>query len=85
MSLITPKKAASLLDVSERRLADWRQVGKGPRFVKLGDSPQDEVRYDERDVQKYIESRRRKHTNDPGPEVKKQRRRRKPNEAKAAA
>ena len=31
--LVSAKKAAALLDTTEKTLADWRRVGRGPKFV----------------------------------------------------
>lgn len=96
MNLMTPEEVVRRLGLDKpdhdghglerglRRLRAWRMEERLP-FIKFGDANQDEVRYDPKDVEAFIEARRRKHTSDPGPDVKKQRRRRKPSEAKAAA
>jgi predicted DNA-binding transcriptional regulator AlpA len=39
---ITEKSAAQILSLSHRTLQSWRQIGKGPPFVKLGRS----IRYE---------------------------------------
>ena len=33
--LVTPKKAANLLSVTERTLERWRTTGDGPPFIRL--------------------------------------------------
>lgn len=43
--LLTNEEAARLLGVKPNTLEIWRWSGKGPSFIKLGDSPQSPVRY----------------------------------------
>ena len=55
--LMTPYQVAMKLGVSTRRLANWRKMGKGPNYIKLGDTPQSQVRYLPEDVEQYIKDR----------------------------
>lgn len=43
--LITSAEAAALLLIKNTTLEIWRIKGKGPAFLKLGDSPKAAVRY----------------------------------------
>jgi hypothetical protein len=43
--LITTEEAAAILTVRINTMERWRCFGVGPEFVKLGDSPQSQVRY----------------------------------------
>ena len=56
--LLTNAQAASQLGISPDTLKFWRHKGRGPKFVKLGDSPQAGVAYDEADVRAFVESRK---------------------------
>lgn len=56
--LLTEKETASLICYTQRALQNWRLRGGGPEYVKIGRS----VRYQRRDVMKFIEDRKRKHT-----------------------
>jgi hypothetical protein len=47
-----------MLGITPNTLKFWRHRGRGPAFVKLGDSPQAGVAYDEADVRAFIESRK---------------------------
>jgi DNA-binding transcriptional MerR regulator len=53
--LISTKKAAAFLDVSEGTLRYWRHLGIGPAFTRIN---RNSVRYDECDIQKYVADRR---------------------------
>ena len=46
------RQAAQHLGVAEQTLANWRYMGKGPRFYRVGAS----VKYDEGDLDAYIEA-----------------------------
>lgn len=50
--LHTPEDAASLLYVGKRTLDNWRSLGKGPDYVKIGRR----VFYKEADIRRFIES-----------------------------
>ena len=60
--LMTPKQLADVLDVEVNTLANWRVLGRGPAFIRMGTT----IRYDERDVQLFINQSRRRSTADPG-------------------
>lgn len=63
------RDASERLGLSVRTLQKWRLQGIGPRFVKLGHA----VRYEPEDLEKYIQSARRRSTSEmprvaePGP------------------
>ena len=48
---MTPKQAASYLNINSRLLENWRWKKCGPRFVKVGNS----VRYTREDLDSYIQ------------------------------
>lgn len=50
MKLITPPELAELTGVPERTLAQWRYLGNGPAYVKVGRH----VRYRPEDVQAWL-------------------------------
>ena len=56
--LMTEKDVAGLICITQRASQNWRLRGGGPEYVKIGRS----VRYQRRDVMKFIEDRKRKHT-----------------------
>ena len=56
--LMNEKEVADLICITQRALQNWRLRGGGPEYVKIGRS----VRYQRRDVMKFIEDRKRKHT-----------------------
>lgn len=56
--LMTEKDVAGLICITPRALQNWRLRGGGPEYVKIGRS----VRYQRRDVMKFIEERKRKHS-----------------------
>lgn len=58
MTLLSNVQAASLLGITPNTLKFWRHKGRGPRFVKLGDTPQSGVAYDEADVIAWREARK---------------------------
>lgn len=43
--LLSSKEAATLLGIRPNTLEVWRHQGRGPSFLKLGDSPKSTVRY----------------------------------------
>ncbi|HVM79907.1 MAG TPA: helix-turn-helix domain-containing protein [Stellaceae bacterium] len=63
--LLDSEGAAQYLDCSKALMEKMRTAGNGPRFVKIGAS----VRYDVRDLDAYIDSRRRTSTSDTGTEA----------------
>ena len=56
--LLDTVQTAALLGITPGTLKFWRCKNRGPKFVKLGDSPQAGVAYDETDVRAFIESRK---------------------------
>lgn len=43
--LLTSKQTAALLRIKPNTLEIWRSKGKGPEFIKLGDSQSAPIRY----------------------------------------
>lgn len=60
MALRNTKEAAARLSVKPNTLEIWRVRGEGPRFVKLGRA----VRYDDPDLDAYIEACKRGNTSE---------------------
>ena len=56
--MISNTQAAALLGITPSTLKFWRHKGRGPAFIKLGDSPQAGVAYDEADVIAWREARK---------------------------
>ncbi|CEA09902.1 hypothetical protein BN1051_03280 [Arthrobacter saudimassiliensis] len=54
--LLTLAKVAHLLEVSVKTLANWRSLGIGPEYAKLGANRTSHVRYRAGTVQTYIEA-----------------------------
>lgn len=52
---MTSDEVAELLCVRPATMAQWRWRGRGPAFVKLADGPAGKVRYDRREVEKWME------------------------------
>jgi predicted DNA-binding transcriptional regulator AlpA len=50
--LLSTEEVAEILGRPARTLRQWRYLGRGPRFVKIGLT----VRYRPRDVERWIES-----------------------------
>jgi hypothetical protein len=50
MTLIPSKEAAARLCVAEGTLANWRVLGKGPTFVRIGGK----ICYTDEDIQAFI-------------------------------
>lgn len=51
-------EAAALIGVTPATLRFWRCKGKGPRFIKLGQSKQAGVCYDPADIDAWKEARK---------------------------
>ena len=51
-------EAASLIGVTPATLRFWRCKGKGPRFIKLGESKQSGVCYDPTDIEAWKAARK---------------------------
>jgi len=58
MKLLTTKQAAEFLGLSFNTLNQWRNLKRGPRFIKIGKS----VRYSTDELQGYIEQKTREST-----------------------
>lgn len=46
--------AAKLLGVSAKTLANWRYLGKGPTYIRLGNSPRAQVLYRYEDLDAWL-------------------------------
>lgn len=55
---LTSAETAALLGYKNNTLEIKRCKGKGPPFIKLGDTPQAPVRYRRSDVEEWIAARR---------------------------
>lgn len=53
-----PREVVARLGVSLAQLSRWRVERRGPRFKKLGDSPQSKVVYSESDIAEFQNSTR---------------------------
>lgn len=56
--VLSNNEAAALLGIRGSTLKFWRHVGKGPAFVKLGESKQAGVAYVEADVLAWRDARK---------------------------
>lgn len=50
---ISAREAAKILGKSNFTLEKWRQVGKGPKFTRIGGT----VRYFLKDLEEYVQAR----------------------------
>ena len=57
-TLLNNEAAASALGVTPATLRFWRRKGKGPRFIKLGQSKQAGVCYDPADIEAWKAARK---------------------------
>jgi hypothetical protein len=68
--LLNPEAAGSYLGgnkpIHPDTLAQWRQAGRGPKFLKLGPSRTSVIRYRREDLDAYLESCVRISTSDTG-------------------
>lgn len=55
--LLTTKAAASLLHLQPHTLRCWRFQGRGPKFIRLGDSPAARVVYRREELLEYLAAR----------------------------
>jgi predicted site-specific integrase-resolvase len=62
MAHLTTQEVADRLQVSPRTLRQWRQIGVGPPYIKLGDSPQSECRYPEDALEAWLAGRKVRNT-----------------------
>ncbi|WP_374764031.1 helix-turn-helix transcriptional regulator [Yunchengibacter salinarum] len=53
VELVSPKNAASILQVSVVTLARWRQQNKGPKYFKLSAK---KIMYSKEHIYKWLES-----------------------------
>lgn len=58
--LLTPREVALLLKVHPDTLEQWRGRRTGPKWIKLGDSPQSPIRYRTDEVNKYLQDQENK-------------------------
>jgi predicted DNA-binding transcriptional regulator AlpA len=66
--LLTTKQVADALGISMRSLERMRSEGTGPKFIRTsGGNRKGRVDYMERDVNEWLDARRRASTSDPGP------------------
>jgi hypothetical protein len=56
--LVNDEVAAGVLDMSPSTLRSWRCRGVGPVYIKLGHGKRAAVRYDLRDLARFIEQGR---------------------------
>jgi len=56
-SLMTERDAALMLAVSAQTLRNWRCIGRGPKFLRLGGGRRGLVRYQASDIQAYLRDR----------------------------
>jgi len=63
---LTPRLAADVLNIDEKRLAKLRTMGAGPPFLKLGGGRNGRVAYLPSDLRTWLESRRFTSTSDYG-------------------
>jgi len=52
--LLDNEQTAALLGIKPNTLEIWRCKGKGPEFVKMGDTPQAPVRYQRSEVSRWL-------------------------------
>lgn len=55
--LLTSAETAALLGIKPNTLEIWRGKGKGPPFIKMGETPQAPVRYLQSVVADWLERR----------------------------
>lgn len=69
--LLTNEEAAALLGIKPNTLEIWRSTkGKGPKFIKYGDSKQAPIRYHIDDITAWLESRKFSSTSAYAPNAK---------------
>lgn len=56
------RDTAARMGIKPKTLANWRSIGGGPEYYKLGNR----VLYDDAEVDAWLATRRRKSTSDPG-------------------
>lgn len=58
MRLLDSVQTAAMLGITPGTLKFWRHKGRGPKFIKLSNSRQAGVAYDQADVLAFIRSRK---------------------------
>jgi hypothetical protein len=58
--LLTPDQAGAFLRVHPRTLANWRVLGRGPRYLRVGRRPF----YREKDLETWLDAHAFAHTAD---------------------
>jgi predicted DNA-binding transcriptional regulator AlpA len=58
VKVINHNDAAAMIGVTPATLRFWRCKGKGPRFIKLGESKQSGVCYDPADIEAWKAARK---------------------------
>jgi hypothetical protein len=61
--LFRPKEVKEIYDISEGYQAKLRCSGDGPEYIKLGSK----VYYEEAAIERWLSTKRRTSTSDPGP------------------
>lgn len=56
---LTTEEASEYLKIAAYTLARWRATGKGPVYLKLGESKISPVRYRKEDLDRWLEQHRR--------------------------
>lgn len=56
VKLLTNAEVADMLGIKPNTLEIWRNKGKGPKFKKMGDTPQAPIRYEEAEVLAWLEA-----------------------------
>jgi hypothetical protein len=57
--LLTQAQVSEWIGIPITTLGNWRSVGSGPVYIKLGDGQNAPVRYDAKDIEKYLVEHRR--------------------------
>ncbi len=55
--LLSSPEAARYLGIQQQTLRKWRLLGKGPRYVRLGDSPRSRVMYRLSELEAWVDER----------------------------
>lgn len=59
LQLLTEKEVSVITTIPVKTLQNWRCIGEGPAFIKLGTGPKARVKYDLVDIQNYVNAGRR--------------------------
>jgi hypothetical protein len=54
-AMMTAAQVCEYTGISVERLSKWRQNGRGPVWVKMGEGPTGAVRYPREALRKYVE------------------------------